>query len=125
MYERTRRRVEQGVGADDEVREAIAVPTGEEVLERLQHLRAGEELNAIQILTERFRPISTQPWRGPISLPGILAELHHRISIDASIPEITSQMAADFQVDEDDLMVLVLAAVKELVGLGRLELVTD
>lgn len=114
-----------GIHLIEDVREAVAIPTGEEVLERLQHMRAGEELNAIQILTERFRPISAQAWRGPIGLPGILAELQHRISIEARIPEITTQMAADFQVDEDDLMVLVLAAVKELVGLGRLELVKD
>lgn len=109
----------------EDVREAAAIPTGEEVLERLQHMRAGDELNAIQILTEHFQPINRQTWRGPITLPGILSELQNRITSDTKIPEIVTQMATDFQVDEDDLLVLVLAAIKELVGLGKLELVTD
>jgi hypothetical protein len=88
-------------------------------------LRTSAELTAVQILTERFRAVQGQAWRGAITLPGILAELVARVSSDRGIPEITAEMAADFQVDEDDLMVLVLAACKELVGLSRLELVKD
>ena len=104
----------------EDVRSAVATPTGEQLLERMAAAKSADELTATQILAGRFAAAEGQPWRGEVTLDPLLFALRERCDGAADVAEAVSDMSADLHIDEGDLLVHALAGVKALADLGLL-----
>jgi hypothetical protein len=107
----------------EDLRSAARIPDGQEVLEQLDLFRAASELSAGQILFGHFQASELQNWRGAIGLPGLLNEIRQRCDGSKNIDQVVEELAIHLEIEEIDLLALTLVAVKQLVGLGLLELV--
>jgi hypothetical protein len=107
----------------EDLRSAARIPEGEEVLEQLDAFRAASELSAGQILFGHFQASELQNWRGGIGIPALLNEIRKRCDGSKSIDQLVEELAVLLEIAEIDLLALTLVAVKQLVGLGLLELV--
>ena len=102
----------------EDLRLASSLPDGDAVLERLAAADRSEALTAIDMLTVSFIHSGTQAWRGEVSLDPVLSAVRSRLDGHSSLEEICTQIAADWQVDADDVLVHGLAGLKQLVDLG-------
>jgi hypothetical protein len=107
----------------EDLRSAARIPDGQEVLEQLDLFRAASELSAGQILFGHFQASEFQNWRGAIGLPALLNEIRQRCDGSKNIDQVVEELAIHLEIEEIDLLALTLVAVKQLVGLGLLELV--
>jgi hypothetical protein len=107
----------------EDLRSAARIPDGQEVLEQLDAFRAASELSAGNILFGHFQASELQNWRGAIGLPALLNEIRQRCDGSKNIDQVVEELAIHLEIEEIDLLALTLVAVKQLVGLGLLELV--
>lgn len=102
----------------EDLRLAGALPSGDQVLERLEAADRSEQLTAVDIMMGTFAQASSQPWRGEVSLEPVLLALRDRLNGEQSIDDICDSIARDWSIDADDVLVHALAGMKALVDLG-------
>jgi methylase of polypeptide subunit release factors len=108
------------VGVDEivleDIRQAAALPTGEELLEHLAAIESAHRLTAVEVLTREFTPQLGAHWRGDVTLDPVVAAIRAAFAEHSTAPEVAEALAQQWSVDEDDVLVHVLAGTKQLVA---------
>lgn len=104
----------------EDLRGATRLPTGDELLTRMNCARRAERLDAVTALRSGFTPADLQGWRGEVTLSPVASALRRLAQADQPLAALVHQLAEDLSADEDDLLILALVAAKELVDLGLL-----
>lgn len=108
----------------NDVRNAIRLPSGEELQSTLESMKVANEMNAVQILAAEFKSTTDQPWRGDFSLDGVLSGLRSNLGSGMGFDEACDKVAVDLNLDPEDVRIYGLAGVKTLVSMGLLSLNT-
>ena len=103
---------------NENVTAAVRIPTGDELLQRLAAATDSEQLSAVAILSGCFIAAGDQPWRGEVGLDPVLAAIRDRLDGQSSVADIADELAQQWQVEADDVLVHALAGVRQLVDLG-------
>jgi len=93
----------------ENVTAAVRIPTGDELLERLAAATESEQLTAVSILSGCLVASGEQAWRGEIGLDPVLAAIRDRLDGQSSATDIADELARQWQVEADDVLVHALA----------------
>lgn len=104
----------------EDVRFAVSLPSGDEVLQRLQDADHSERLSALDMLTGTYRSTQKQSWRGDLGVDGLILALREKLDSGLELGSALDLVAEEFKVDSDDLMIHGLAGLKTMVDLGLL-----
>jgi methylase of polypeptide subunit release factors len=115
----------EAVHVVEDLRAADRLPAGNEVLQQLDLFRAANEVSAATMLYGHFRATELQNWRGSIGLSALMSAIRSRCTGEKATFQVISELAIELKIDEIDLMALVFVAIKQLLGLGLLELVPE
>lgn len=102
----------------EDLRRAIALPDGEQVLQRLAAADRAEQLTAVDALMDVYVPATDQPWRGEVAMEPVLMALRDRLNGSHSLTRVADDIARDWRVDPNDVLVNALAGIKLLLDLG-------
>ena len=102
----------------DDVRRAQSLPTGDDVLATLAAANFADNLTAVQSLDEPCEQLPGPVWRQAQGLDLVMSGVWERLNGQRTLADIAAELAALWQQDEDDILVLSLVALKGLVALG-------
>lgn len=108
----------------NDVRNAIRLPNGAEVEATLQQIKQASELTAVDVMASSFTLTTAQPWRGDVALDGVLSGLRANLGSGLDFEGAVSKVAAELNLDPEDVRIYGLAGVKTLVSMGLLGLNT-
>lgn len=113
-----RKRTGENWSRCEDLRRAVALPDGDQVLERLAAADAAEQLTAVDALMTIYEPATDQPWRGEVAMEPVLMALRDRLNGSHSLTRVADDIARDWRVDPNDVLVNALAGIKLLLDLG-------
>ncbi|MEY3697178.1 MAG: hypothetical protein RJA41_828 [Actinomycetota bacterium] len=108
----------------NDVRNATRLPNGQELLNAIDEMKLASALSALNVMSSSFTAATSQSWRGDVVLDGVLSGLRTNLSAGLGFEEAVEQVAADLNLDREDVQVYGLVGVKTLVSMGLLALNT-
>lgn len=108
----------------NDVRNASRLPNGQEVLSCIEEMKQANALSAANVMASGFTATTSQPWRGDVALDGVLSGLRINLSSGLGFGQAVEKVAADLNLDPDDVTAYGLAGVKTLMAMGLLSLNT-
>jgi hypothetical protein len=108
----------------NDVRNATRLPNGEEVITAINEMKQASALSALSVMTSSFTATTSQSWRGDVALDGVLSGLRTNLSTGLGFEKAVEKVAADLNLDPEDVQIHGLVGVKTLVSMGLLALNT-